>query len=59
MFEGFHELVRDVDILLTGYIFRGAGAIEASGEAGGTGRGADVAFPYFLNARVLCVCKNR
>lgn len=59
MFEGFHKLVRDVGLLLTRLIFRGAGAAVASGEAGSAGLSADVAFPYFLNACVLCVYKSR
>lgn len=42
-------------LLLTGYIFRGAGAADAATNAGTPTCGADIAFPNLLNASVLYV----
>lgn len=42
-------------LLLTGYIFRGAGAVDAAANAGTSTCGADIAFPNLLNASVLYV----
>lgn len=45
--------------LLTGNIFRGAGATDAIAKAGrSSGGGAHVAFSNLLDAGVLCVCKE-